>query len=740
MMRGVGFSRVVEAILVVVLTTSIFVSAATNVAANDIASGTIIDHDITEDTIWTPEGSPYVIIGHIKVLKNVTLTVLPGVDVIFSRDSAIEVEGKLIVNGSKGETVYMHGEGDDIEAKIVIVLNSTVTIKNVTTEIINFTYFVPDPRLVLQNFSYGPKDPEFPINETAWIKMENISGVLFKYYATSDYPFGLPGVNQQLKISELFFEKMMFGMLLKEGHIPQWTFGWSDVIIENIHVGNVSFLSGLSVQSNVTLRNIMAMEGICFRGLRFRNSTSVITLHSNLTLDGIATKKVHFMSYTDVYYFSEVTFRNVTLLNLTILGYDGASCITNISFVDCTIENICILAPDKSPAIGAAFSGKNLTFVRCRVGKLYIWAQNASAITRGAVTTIRITFNVGNESVNITNITPVITVYYPARIIIEDSSIDNITITTSDWDMPVIDGSPYDPEISGGGGIILENGTVIRIPGYGDGGCYMVIRSSAIKDGIYISGAKFREWDTRAFELIVESSYIGGHLKPKVTNFTARNSFLNDVNVFVEEYLDEIQYANFTIEGCLINNLTVDYVYLLHKNPIIRNSIIENLTIHGYRAINSTIYPAPTNVTFIIENVTAKNVEISFKSSGSYFIYPDNTFAKIINSTIDTLVIGVGRPYKIFLINTNISKAFSYYWYANLYSINSSVRIHAVIVIEMENSTTKVMYVYYWCELYGINAPTWCLPMPYNEFVSMCRVPDALSSQSHRSEYTKIPL
>lgn len=65
------------------------------------AEGTIIDHDITTDTVWTSSGSPYKVISHITIHKNATLRIEPGTKVIFANGITITVEGAIITNGTE---------------------------------------------------------------------------------------------------------------------------------------------------------------------------------------------------------------------------------------------------------------------------------------------------------------------------------------------------------------------------------------------------------------------------------------------------------------------------------------------------------------------------------------------------------------------------------------------------------------------------------------------------------------
>lgn len=78
---------------------------------------TLITDDIMEDTIWTKEGSPYVISNSIMVGSEATLTIEPGVVIKFDADdgdASIYISGKMIANGTVEEPVYFTSIYDDI--------------------------------------------------------------------------------------------------------------------------------------------------------------------------------------------------------------------------------------------------------------------------------------------------------------------------------------------------------------------------------------------------------------------------------------------------------------------------------------------------------------------------------------------------------------------------------------------------------------------------------------------------
>lgn len=75
----------------------------------DLPTGTIINSDITVDTIWTTAGSPYQLTAIIKVYEGVTLTVMPGVQVVVDPDAGLYVMGNLIAKGTSLQPILFTG-------------------------------------------------------------------------------------------------------------------------------------------------------------------------------------------------------------------------------------------------------------------------------------------------------------------------------------------------------------------------------------------------------------------------------------------------------------------------------------------------------------------------------------------------------------------------------------------------------------------------------------------------------
>jgi hypothetical protein len=66
---------------------------------------TIVDSNIITNTTWTKAGSPYSVLIELDIYPDVTLTIRPGVVVIFNARSDLEVYGELIAIGTKTEWI-----------------------------------------------------------------------------------------------------------------------------------------------------------------------------------------------------------------------------------------------------------------------------------------------------------------------------------------------------------------------------------------------------------------------------------------------------------------------------------------------------------------------------------------------------------------------------------------------------------------------------------------------------------
>lgn len=77
------------------------------------AASTLITDDLFADTVWTAEGSPYIISGYISVPVGATLTIEPGAIVKFDYGTALEIFGAITAHGTVANKIYFTSLADD---------------------------------------------------------------------------------------------------------------------------------------------------------------------------------------------------------------------------------------------------------------------------------------------------------------------------------------------------------------------------------------------------------------------------------------------------------------------------------------------------------------------------------------------------------------------------------------------------------------------------------------------------
>jgi hypothetical protein len=75
-------------------------------------AATDINSDIISDVTWNTAGSPYTILGQIHLATNTTLTISPGVVILFDYGSEIDVEGKIVADGTSDNKIYFTSIAD----------------------------------------------------------------------------------------------------------------------------------------------------------------------------------------------------------------------------------------------------------------------------------------------------------------------------------------------------------------------------------------------------------------------------------------------------------------------------------------------------------------------------------------------------------------------------------------------------------------------------------------------------
>ena len=64
-------------------------------------ASTLVTDNITQNTTWDKSGSPYLLNSRVQVYENITLRILPGVEVLFDGSAVIEIGGQLVARGTE---------------------------------------------------------------------------------------------------------------------------------------------------------------------------------------------------------------------------------------------------------------------------------------------------------------------------------------------------------------------------------------------------------------------------------------------------------------------------------------------------------------------------------------------------------------------------------------------------------------------------------------------------------------
>ena len=92
----------------------IFIVAGFCLAAPAVAgAATLVSGDLTADTTWTTDGSPYIVQSIFDIPRGVTLTINPGVVVKSAGNLFFTVDGHLVANGTPDNKIYFTTTNDD---------------------------------------------------------------------------------------------------------------------------------------------------------------------------------------------------------------------------------------------------------------------------------------------------------------------------------------------------------------------------------------------------------------------------------------------------------------------------------------------------------------------------------------------------------------------------------------------------------------------------------------------------
>jgi len=110
--------RILSLVFAMIVVFSLLPSISGNAQTTD---GTQVSGIINTDTTWTVANSPFIVTGNILVYTGATLTIEPGVEVIFNGNFSIQVRGNLQAIGTEQERItfrhYDNGTWGGIELR-----------------------------------------------------------------------------------------------------------------------------------------------------------------------------------------------------------------------------------------------------------------------------------------------------------------------------------------------------------------------------------------------------------------------------------------------------------------------------------------------------------------------------------------------------------------------------------------------------------------------------------------------
>ncbi len=247
-------------VALLLLMSALFVSWQVGEGGVEAAGPTQVSSDITQDTNWTLNNSPYVIEGDILVDMNATLSIHPGVTVKFAGYYSIRVEGQIHAKGTgsqgitftSGEANASSGDWNQIE-----IINR----QNISTQIFENTTFMYGTNGLFFNLTMV-KDT---IDDTFDVKIKNCT---FRDFESSGiYYAGRHGVNDSVMITgSAFNDTGQFGIRIAGEYSDNH--GKPYIIANNVVSNNANGISwgGLgqgnncSITGNILISNAVGIK------------------------------------------------------------------------------------------------------------------------------------------------------------------------------------------------------------------------------------------------------------------------------------------------------------------------------------------------------------------------------------------------------------------------------------------------------------------------------------------------
>ena len=219
-----------------------------------IVSATDVSGNITANTTWTANGSPYNVTGDVGVPAGYTLTIGSGVTVNYLGDYKILVKGNIIINGTVQSHVIFNGNSST-GSEIMILFKST----DLSNSSINYTdYTGPQYALQLSEESEHNQD-EIKNSDTLKVNYSsfNNTGVFTNGYSTT---------------AGLIIDNSTFSSCIIKGYYPRTEpIIIKNSVIDNSTIASDSYNYGITIK-NSTVKNSTITMGCCSANFDFQNS------------------------------------------------------------------------------------------------------------------------------------------------------------------------------------------------------------------------------------------------------------------------------------------------------------------------------------------------------------------------------------------------------------------------------------------------------------------------------------
>jgi len=120
-----------------------------NTSNASAAGPTYVYEDISTDTTWTEDGSPYILNESVSVLSGATLTIEPNVTVMVDPGNVLEIKGELVAIGTSAEPILFTANGTWFWSGIYVDDSGSAVFSNVIIELADYGLYIEDSSVAM---------------------------------------------------------------------------------------------------------------------------------------------------------------------------------------------------------------------------------------------------------------------------------------------------------------------------------------------------------------------------------------------------------------------------------------------------------------------------------------------------------------------------------------------------------------------------------------------------------------